>query len=146
MNWDWLATLNRQYKSCISDFKDWKPNNHAKKHLIYPQNISKYISIDETIFTNGELYTIVTSKESRRKKESIVVIIKGLQADQVNKCLSLNPKPLRDKEITLEMSHTTINIAKGHFQSKQFTGRFHLQKLGVIDKIVDKNIYNKCIY
>ena len=58
---------------------------------------------------------MVTSKESRGKKESIVVIIKGLQADQVNKCLSLIPKYLRDKEITLDMSHTMINIAKRSF-------------------------------
>jgi len=72
-------TLNRQYKSCISDFKDWEVKSHAKEYLIYLQNISKYISIDETAFTNGELYTIVTSKSDKGKKGSIIAIIKGVK-------------------------------------------------------------------
>jgi len=125
-------TLSRQYKSCISNFKDWEAKIHAKEYLIYPQNISKYISIDETAFTNGELYTIVTSKAAKGKKGSIIAIIKGVQAYQVTKCLRLIPKHLRDKvkEITLDMAHTMINIAKRSFpKAKQVTDRFHVQKL-----------------
>ena len=105
-------SLSRQYKANISDFKEWKGKVHAQEYLIYPQNISKYISIDETAFTNGELYTIATSKSTKGKKGLIIAIIKGVQADQVTKCLRLITKYLLDKveEIILDMAHTMINI------------------------------------
>ena len=56
-------TLNRQYKANISDFKEWESKVHAQEYLIYPNNITKNLSIEETAFTNGDLYTIVTSKK-----------------------------------------------------------------------------------
>ena len=52
-------TLNRQYKTKISNFTQWRAREHAKDYLIYPKNITKNLSIDETAFTNGDLYTIV---------------------------------------------------------------------------------------
>lgn len=125
-------TLSRQYKSSLSNFKDWKGKNHAEDYLIYPKNLSKHLSIDETAFTNGDLYTIVTSKQAKGKKGSIVAIVKGVQADQVSKCIKLIPKNQRDKveEITLDMAHTMINISTNTFpKAKQVTDRFHVQKL-----------------
>lgn len=90
------------------------------------------MSIDETAFTNGDLYTIVTSKQAKGKKGSIVAIVKGVQAEQVSKCIQLIPKDQRDKveEITLDMAHTMINISTNAFpKAKQVTDRFHVQKL-----------------
>lgn len=124
--------LSRQYKSNLSNFKDWKAGCHAADYLIYPQNISKQLSIDETAFTNGDLYTIVTSKQAKGKKGSIVAIVKGVQAEHVSKCIKLIPKSQRDKveEITLDMAHTMINISTNTFpKAKQVTDRFHVQKL-----------------
>jgi len=39
------------------------------------------LSIDETAFTNGDLYTILTNKDAKGKKGSIVAIIKGVKVD-----------------------------------------------------------------
>ena len=75
--------MSRQYKTKISDFRDWKSKVHAKEYLIYPKNISKQLSIDETAFTNGDLYTIVTSKHAKGRKGCIVAIIKGVKVDKV---------------------------------------------------------------
>ena len=58
-------TLSRQYKTKISDFKAWRYKTHAKEYLIYPNNVSEQLSIDETAFTNGELYKIVTNKQAK---------------------------------------------------------------------------------
>lgn len=124
--------LSRQYKSNLSGFKKWKSKHHAKEYLIYPENISKYLSIDETAFTNGDLYTIVTNKDAKGKKGSIVAIIKGVKVEQVVKCLKLIPKETRGQveEITLDMAHTMVNICTKVFpKSKQVTDRFHVQKL-----------------
>ena len=85
-------TLNRQYKTKISNFIEWRAREHAKDYFFYPKNITKNLSIDETAFTNGDLYTIVTSKEAKGKKGSIVAILKGVKVDVVTKFLKLIPK------------------------------------------------------
>jgi len=125
-------TLSRQYKANISDFKEWKAKVHAQEYLIYPKNITKHLSIDETAFTNGDLYTIVTSKKAKGKKGSIVAIIKGVKVDQVTQCLKLISKKLRNtvEEITLDMAYTMVNICSNVFpNAQQVTDRFHVQKL-----------------
>ena len=68
--------LQRQYKDYLSDFKQWNQRQHAKKWLLFPKNIGKYISIDETAFSNGDLYTIVTNKDAKGKKGALIVMIK----------------------------------------------------------------------
>ena len=125
-------TLSRQYKIKISDFKEWKSKAHAKEYLIYPKNISEQLSIDETAFTNGDLYTIVTSKQAKGKKGCVIAIVKGVKVDQVTRCLKLISKNQRDKvkEITLDMAYTMVNICRNVFpKAKQVTDRFHVQKL-----------------
>jgi hypothetical protein len=42
---------------------DQKP--HAKNGLLFPENIGKRLSIDETSLSNGELYTILTNKAAK---------------------------------------------------------------------------------
>ena len=78
------------------------------------------------------MYTIVTSKEAKGKKGSIVAIIKGVKVEQVTKCLKLISKNLRNKveEITLDMAYTMVNICSNVFpNAQQVTDRFHVQKL-----------------
>ena len=43
--------------------------------LVFPENMGKYLSIDETAFSKGELYTIITNKKAKGKKGAIVAII-----------------------------------------------------------------------
>jgi hypothetical protein len=60
--------LQHQYKDFLSDFKTWDQLSHAKQWLIFPKNLGKRLSIDETSFSNGELYTILTNKAGKGKK------------------------------------------------------------------------------
>jgi len=50
---------------------------------VYPENIGPYLSIDETSVSLGELYTIVTNKNKKGKKGSIVAIIKGTSSKDI---------------------------------------------------------------
>jgi hypothetical protein len=61
--------LQHQYKDFLSDFKIWN-QKHAKDWLIFPENIGKRLSIDETSLSNGELYTILTNKAQGKKDSS----------------------------------------------------------------------------
>jgi hypothetical protein len=72
--------LQYQYKDYLSDFKAWKQKSHAKQWLIFPENIGKRLSIDETSLSNGELYTIVTNKAGKGRKGTIVAMIAGTKA------------------------------------------------------------------
>lgn len=125
-------TLQRHYKEKLSDYQEWKEAKHPQEYLIYPKNLGKYLSIDETALSNGELYTVVTNKEAKGKKGSLVALIKGTKAEYVISHLLKLPANLRRKvkEITLDMASTMIRICQQAFpRAIQVTDRFHVQKL-----------------
>jgi len=68
--------------------------------------MGKYLSIDETALSKGELYTIITNKKAKGKKGAIVAILTGTKVGPIIEQLLKIPKSLRDKvkEITLDMA------------------------------------------
>jgi transposase len=100
--------------------------------LLFPDNIGQYLSIDETAFTNGELYTIVTNKEAKGKKGALVAMVKGTKAENVIKILLKIPIGKRNKvkEVTLDMAGNMGLIVKRSFpKATRVIDRFHVQKL-----------------
>lgn len=74
-------TLQRHYKHKVSGFKEWNQASHAEDYLIYPENITENLSIDEVSLSKGELYTFVTNKNKGVKnKKCVVAIINGTEA------------------------------------------------------------------
>ena len=71
----------------MSDFKQWNQKLQAKNWLLFPKNIGKYISIQETAFSNGDLYTIVTNKTTKGKKGALIAMKKGSKVEIVIKIL-----------------------------------------------------------
>ena len=124
--------LQQQYKDFLSDFNEWEQKSHAKDWLIFPENIGKHLSIDETSVSQGELYTILTNKSAKGKKGCIVAIVAGTKAEEVIKVIEKIPLKLRRKvsEITLDMAGNMELIAKRCFPvAIRVTDRFHVQKL-----------------
>ncbi len=73
--------LQRHYKHKVSGYKQWDQLAHAEDYLIYPQNITENLSIDEVSLSKGELYTFVTNKSTGVKnKKTIVAVINGTEA------------------------------------------------------------------
>ncbi len=94
--------------------------------------MGKYLSLDETSLSNGELYTILTNKAAKGKKGSIVAIVKGTKADDVIKVLKKISVERRNmvKEVTVDMAGSMNLIAKKCFPKTEIvTDRFHVQKL-----------------
>ena len=54
-----------------------------------------YLSIDETALSKGELYTIITNKEAKGKKGSIVGIFSGTKVEPIIKQLMQVDRTLR---------------------------------------------------
>jgi transposase len=124
--------LQQQYKHHLSDFHQWGQKEHAAEWLLFEQNTGSYLSIDETAFSSGELYTIVTNKEAKGRKGSIVAMIKGTQAERLIEVLQKIPEHIRKqvKEVTIDMA-ASLNLAiKRCFpHADRVIDRFHVQQL-----------------
>jgi transposase len=100
--------------------------------LVFPENMGAYLSIDETSLSLGELYTIVTNKEAKGKKGSIVAILRGTHSETIIPLLKRIPEQLRElvKEVTLDLAGNMGLIVKQcFFNAKQVIDRFHVQQL-----------------
>ncbi|WP_068939748.1 ISAon1 family transposase [Chryseobacterium timonianum] len=127
-------TFQRQYKNTLSQYKDWKYRDHADQWVVYPDNLSDSLSLDEVALSDGELYTVLTSKKAKGQKGSIVAIIKGTQSDFIIEHLLKINRRLRMmvKEITLDMAGSMKRIAKRCFPNACLVvDRFHVQKLAI---------------
>lgn len=110
----------------------WESRPHADSWLIFPENISEALSIDEVALSGGELYTVVTSKQAKGRKGCLVAIINGTDSDTVIAHLSKIDRRLRYQvtEITLDMAGSMKLIARSCFpKAIQVIDRFHVQQL-----------------
>lgn len=101
--------------------------------MVFPENISEYLTIDETSLSQGELYTIVTNKAAKGNKGCLVAIIKGTDSERVKSILT-RKIPLEKrrlvKEVTLDMAASMEQIVTKTFtKATLVTDRFHVQKL-----------------
>ena len=118
----------------MSDFKAWNQKSHAKEWLLFTENIGIHLSLDETAFSNGDLYTILTNKKAKGKKGAIVAMVKGTKADAVIKVIHKIPLKMRVKvqEVTLDMAGNMGLIVKKSFPNAVLViDRFHVQKLAL---------------
>lgn len=124
--------LGQQYKEHLSDYKSWNQKDHAQQWILYPDNIGPYLSLDETSLSNGELYTILTNKQGKGKKGTLIAMVEGTRAEDVIAVLNRIPEKFRSlvKEVTLDMAGSMNKIVKRCFtQASLVIDRFHVQKL-----------------
>lgn len=123
--------FERAYKEFLSGYRTWKDLTHADKWLIFPRNIGPRLSIDETSMSDGELYTIVSNKDTHGKKGALVAIVKGTRIEDVKNALERILWCLRAKvlEVTMDLSESMRAIVLGTFPYARITvDRFHVQK------------------
>ena len=105
---------------------------HAEQWTLFPDNISEHLSIDETSFSNGELYTIVSSKSAKGRKGTILATIRGTKAEDIIAVLERIPLKLRNKvrEVTMDMAPNMAKAIRRCFRNaRRVVDRFHVQKL-----------------
>lgn len=124
--------LRRHYKKYTSGFKQWNQLEHCEDYLLYPDNIGEHLSIDEVSLSKGELYTFVTNKAAKSKKESLVASIKGTRSQDIANILNKISEQKRAvvKDITMDMANNMGLAVKNCFpQAKLIIDRFHVVKL-----------------
>lgn len=126
-------TLQRHYKHRVSGFKEWEQLSHAQEYLIYPENITSSLSIDEVSLSKGELYTFVTNKDTGIKnRKSVVAVINGTQAKVIQAVLEKIPMQKRQqvKEVSMDMARNMALSIENSFPScKMVIDRFHVVRL-----------------
>jgi len=126
-------TLQRHYKYKVSGFKQWAQASHAEDYLIYPDNITNHLSIDEVSLSKGELYTFVTNKNTGVKnKKSVVAIINGTEAKVIQEVLGKIELEKRSavKEVSMDMARNMGLAIKNSFQNcTMVIDRFHVVRL-----------------
>ena len=79
----------------------------AEEYLLYPENITDKLSIDEVSLSKGELYTFVTNKNTKvRNKKSVVAVINGTEAKTIQEVLDKIALEKRNqvKEVSMDMA------------------------------------------
>ncbi len=124
-------TLEKQYKEILSNFREWEKEVNPEA-LVYPENFGKWMSIDETALSNGEVYTVITNKEAHGKKGSLAALIKGTKCEIVSEALKEVPIAIQMnvEEITLDFANSMDWICRTNFPNAKLTGdRFHIQQI-----------------
>lgn len=124
--------LQRQYRNHFSDYQEFKQKHKGKNHLVFAQNLSEELSIDETALSNGELYTIVTSKKAKGKKGALVAMVQGTMADKITDVLHQIPIRMRRtvREVSVDMAPPLHAVIKRCFpHAHRVVDRFHVQQL-----------------
>ena len=92
------------------------------------------MSIDELSLSKGELYTFVTNKEGKGKTGTLVAVIMGTKADDIQLVLEKIKVEKRNlvKEITLDMAKNMESGVKSAFPNAILViDRFHVVKLAL---------------
>lgn len=125
-------TLRRHYKKKWSGFQLWNQLTHADKYLLYAHNITSHMAIDEVSLSQGELYTILSSRDRLGRSGKVAAVIRGTKSEELIKVLSKLPESLREsvKEVTLDMSMSMVKAAQWAFpHAALVTDRFHVERL-----------------
>ena len=124
--------LRRSYKRELSNFDTWEQKEHAADYLLYPENISSRLAIDEMSLSKGELYTFVTSKRHTGNKKKLVAIINGTDAKTITDVLTKIEDHKRHivTEVSLDMARNMGLAVRDSFpNAAQVIDRFHVVKL-----------------
>ena len=125
--------LQRHYKHQISGYKQWDQLSHADDYLIFPENITDKLSIDEVSLSKGELYTFVTNKNTGVKnKHSIVAVINGTEARVIQEVLEKISLQKRNQvqEVSMDMARNMGLAIRNSFPNcSMVIDRFHVVRL-----------------
>lgn len=125
--------LQKHYKNKVSGYKEWIQLPHADEYLLYPENITESLSIDEVSLSKGELYTLVTNKNINVKnKGSLVAVINGTDAKTIQSVLEKIQVETRNKvtEVSMDMARNMGLAIKNTFSKcTMVIDRFHVVRL-----------------
>ncbi len=125
-------TLRKQYKEKISGYRNWEQLEHAGDYMLFPDNFSRDMSLDETCLSNGEVYTILTNKAAHGGRGALAAVVRGVSSDAVSAVLKKVPRELRRRveTVTTDLSSAMMLTVRTVFPgARLINDRFHVQQL-----------------
>jgi transposase len=120
-----VKRLERSYKDVLSEYDA----TTAPEELFFPENLGKREAIDETSLINGELYTLLTNKDTGK----LVALMRGTKSSEITEKLIRHlsaEKRMQVEEVTLDMDEGFDWVTRQCFPNAEFiVDRFHVQKL-----------------
>lgn len=120
-----VKRLERAYKDQLSGYRAAT----APEELFHPENTGKRLAIDETSLVRGELYSILTNKDTGK----LVALMEGTKASEITrKLMEYLPvqKRIEVEEVTLDMDTGFEWVTNQCFlNAEKVVDRFHVQKL-----------------
>jgi transposase len=110
--------------------------------VLYPENLSETVCIDEVALSDGELYTVVTNGKARGKKGALIAMVEGTRSEEVGAILEKIPldKLLMVKEVTLDLAQNMHKLARNCFPNAPIVAdRFHVLQL-VLDALQEMRL------
>jgi hypothetical protein len=126
------SQLGKHYKNHLSGYHDWEQSEHSEDWVLYPDNLTDTLCLDEVALSNGELYTILTNAKAKTQEGSLIAMIKGVKSADVLRILEKIPLKERKKvtEVSVDMANNMEKIASNGFPGASVvTDRFHVAKL-----------------
>ena len=120
-----VQRLERAYKEQLSGYDEAT----APEELFHPENLGKRLAIDETSLSRGELYTILTNKDTGK----LIALMEGTKASEITAKLCAHlpvTGRMSVEEITLDMDSGFDWVTRQCFpNAEKIVDRFHVQKL-----------------
>jgi hypothetical protein len=87
-------------------YKDWDQAAYCEEYLVFPENLTPHLAIDEVNFTHGELYTFVSSRDREGRAQKLVAMIRGTRSEDIINVLNriALSKRLEVVEVSLDMA------------------------------------------
>ncbi len=124
--------MQKQYKHHLSGYESWDQLNHAEDWILFEDNLSAYLCIDEVALSQGELYTVITNGSAACQQGSLIAMVKDTKSEEVVKIIEKIPLEARKqvKEVTLDLAGSMNKIARTAFpEAALVSDRFHVQQL-----------------
>ena len=113
-------TFEKQYKETLSGYRGWEQLSHADKWVLFPENIGKFLAIDEVALSNGELYTLVTNRDKHGKEGCLVAIVAGTKSDEVCKILDKIDEQQRERRVNQQVQNYNTRLKNSCFGVEKF--------------------------
>ncbi len=113
-------------------FASWDQSDHAQEYMVYPENISARLAIDESSLSQGELYTFISSRDTKGRKGKLVAMVASTRSEKIAEVLHHISEHQRDQvqEVTMDMASSMRKACEVAFPNAiQVTDRFHVIRL-----------------
>ena len=125
-------TFGKQYKEVPSGYRDWDQLEHADRWLLFADNTGPHLAIDESLLSDGGLYTFVTDRDACTRERSLAAVVAGTKPEDVIAVLQKIDGDKRHAvdEVTLDLSDSMRKIVRAAFpKAGRVIDRSHIQKL-----------------